>query len=174
MYVTDKVGAVPVVSRAYGPDGRRLTIGNVANGQVIDVPIVDVIAQPNVFLAPCGIPYIISGSSVINPCGDEIPDAGEPQDVLEPPPMQAPMTMDEARVSLVEMFGTEKAAEALIGAGHVTRESLKALSDAELEELVGPRALSKYHKGLESEAAEAEQDAEPTPKNKMRDVPKPD
>ena len=152
IYQTAQTGATPFVSRLYDKNGRRMVVGNFANGDIVRVPVADVIAAPASFKAPCGKPYTVSGMTVVNPCNDEVSDEG----LVEPTTLNftAPVKVSEARKHLAGMFGSEKAADALLGAGFATAEAVGALDDEALTGIVGKAGLRAYHKYLADTALE--------------------
>ena len=65
-------------SQLYGGSrvlGRPQNYGYRKPGDVFDVIVNDVAAQPNLFAAwPCNLPFIIKGTKVENPCGEMEPE----------------------------------------------------------------------------------------------------
>jgi len=169
IYQSEQVGASPVLSRAFGKDGRRMLLGNLAHGDAVRVPIADIVAAPGKFFAPCGKPYIVSGMTVVNPCTDAVSDEGlsEPAEAS----FAAPMSIGTARASLVEMFGGDAAADKLIDAGYITRGAVDALDEETLAGIVGKTALRSYQKYTKATEAKLQADAEAAATNAAETKP---
>ncbi len=142
-----QVGAVPLVSVAFGPDGRRLSLGSHANGDLFEVPIQDVIANPGTLLAPCGKPYAVNGGVVDDPCGENRPESVKSGSSVEP---SLPPLLADAYAEFTDLFGSEKAADELIAAGVYSTAAVKELDQQQLADLVGKRAMNAYGKQVES------------------------
>lgn len=149
------VDAVPVTSVVFGENGRPISYGYRANGDTFQVAIDDILAKPQVFLAPCGRPFHITGRVVVDPC-NEAPD--EP-DTLE----SADMTLaelggvipglGELAPQLATALGSEAAAEKLILSGVRSMSDLAEMEPGKLRELVGAGPANTYRKTVEGPKA---------------------
>jgi hypothetical protein len=139
-----QVGARAVISVTFH-EGRRLSFGELANGDIRDIPILDILDRPDVFLAPCGKPFIINGATVEDPCESPLFD-----EALESTPadeeLKPPADLYQEKERLTEVFGSEELAEKLILAGYPTPESALQLGDDGLIEMVGKAAAGKWRK----------------------------
>lgn len=82
--------------------GRRMLINSAAvHGQILSVPVQDILARPELFLAPCGQPFVITGQSVVDPCAQQTVD--------EPPGLESLPADPPAPVVVEEATSTQKA-----------------------------------------------------------------
>ena len=152
-YNQTQVGAHPVVSMVYDSDGRRVLYGHIANGEMVKAFAQDIIANPSMFLAPCGKPYHIVGSTVENPCQDEIPspkvaivEGKEEQGEQEEPDMPEPVNLIDFLTRAMQLFGTESSARKIIAAGITSEKQLNAMPPKEIQKLVGPKSYALYRR----------------------------
>ncbi len=160
-----QVGAVPLTSVTYGDNGRPLSLGSRANGDVFKVPVQDVLAHPDYFLTPSGKRFVINGATVEDPDKASTPVSLEPDSLIGHADDGTPILLQDAMDELSGAFGTKKAAEALIGESVYSVAALEGVDDEWLEGVVGKRAVGTYRKSLEKaaeEAKEAVEDADPS------------
>lgn len=82
-------------------------------GDILSVPVPDVLARPTVFLSPCGEPFIIENGKIYDPCviTDELfVDDEAAIEMVDPP---SPVDLTEAEAGLEAEFG-KLAAQAIM------------------------------------------------------------
>lgn len=122
---------------------RRLMISPAATrGDVLFVPISDVLAKPQIFVSTCGEPFIRQGASLIDPCASIILPPAPPPDA--PPPgdygvgLEA-VSWEDTERELYAVFGPLAARKIVKEFGHVSARTIFATDAADLVERLGNR-----------------------------------
>lgn len=122
---------------------RRLLISPAASpGDILQVPMSDILNNPTLYQSTCGKPFIKNGNTVIDPCSGYIeePSIGPIEDVIENFGVPEIVTKwDDTEESLIGEFGVMAARGIIDKFGHLSVGEVYELDDDEIEKKINLR-----------------------------------